>query len=280
MAAEHGRDHEPGAPRTPGRDVTADERELEVELAQPVAQPEVQAGAGRRRAGRARCAASAAAPRPARPVGASTDHQRRCSATRRRSSAARSGACGSACSRTPWTSEPKVAPAGRSSIGEGTSLALGRGAIALRWSRRERQRPSSNLDSVSSSTVPGASGSLLTACWRPAPRRGSSPSTTYAASRCRRRGRSAGRRGRDLLGLEHRPRRRRARELGAGGAGLLPLRPARGHLEVGRHRASRSGTWASPALRPRSSRVSPAWPAFWLGPHHVTTCDWARVSAT
>ena len=43
---------------------------------------------------------------------------------------------------------------------------------------------------------------------------------------------------------------------------------------------TRSGTSDSPAVRPKSSRLSPEWAAFWLGPHQVTTCDWARVSAT
>jgi hypothetical protein len=43
---------------------------------------------------------------------------------------------------------------------------------------------------------------------------------------------------------------------------------------------TRSGTEASPCVRPNSNRLRPEWAAFWLGPHQVTTCDWARVSAT
>ncbi len=43
---------------------------------------------------------------------------------------------------------------------------------------------------------------------------------------------------------------------------------------------TRSGTADSPEDRPNRSRLSPELAAFWLGPHQVTTCDWARVSAT
>jgi len=43
---------------------------------------------------------------------------------------------------------------------------------------------------------------------------------------------------------------------------------------------TRSGTVACPCVRPNSNRLRPECAAFWLGPHQVTTCDWARVSAT
>ena len=89
-------------------------------------------------------------------VVASTDHQRRCSSTRRCSSASTSPASGSACSSTPWTSEPKVAPAGRSAIGEGTSAPDGTdSSIPVVGSR--------SSSAWSSSTVPGTSGSASTA---------------------------------------------------------------------------------------------------------------------
>ena len=132
------------------------ERELEVELAQPVAQTEVRPVCDRRRAGRAGCAASAAAPR--RVAG----RWRRPTTT--------------AAARRP---APRARPAGRARTGR---RARARRAPTSRRSRRRaappcgeagrrRSRPAprgggrgaaprSTSASVCSSTVPATSGSL------------------------------------------------------------------------------------------------------------------------
>ena len=179
------------------------------------------------------------------------------------SSAARSGACGSACSSTPWTSEPKVAPAGRSSIGDGRSSPSlgGRGASAserLETTRRSRLRllVDRALDLRLAVDAAGA----------PAPRRGSARSTTCAASRCRR------------------PRSKRrtasrsaARSPGSTADAALELAtPRRASAPRACHSvsaavastsvgtaATASGHLGLAGARVRSSsRVSPAWPAF------------------
>ena len=260
MAAQHVGDRARAASVGRGRVVAAGQRELEVELAQPVAERRSRRGCGRRRAARARCAASAAAPRRARSA-VGVDRPPAPLLLDPRGAARRAGrapagrrARGRAC-----TSEPKVAPAGRSSIGEGRSRGAGRPSSGAR-----RLETSSSTRRPSSSTVPSTSGSLSTPA-RPA----CSSARISPEYDVRRQSVSTPVEAADV------ERRRRARARTSAGAGRRARTPRR-------ERAARSATAvsaastsasvgtaapcraprASPAPRPNSSRVRPAWPAF------------------
>ena len=227
---------------------------------------------------RARSGASAAAPRRSprrwrRPTTTCCS-----SSTRARSSARRSAACGSACSSTAWTSDPKVAPAGRPSIGEGRSAPS---------STSERRPSGGACRAVLVAVLPRRRSPRPRArCrrrgWRPAPRRGSGRSRTCAARPCRRLGRRRGRRAARAVGRSTRVCRRRRWEISTTRPPCsLPLLQLGEHLEVGR--AAGAPCPAQPPRRRcdrRAAALSPACPASQLGANQVTTCDWARVSAT
>ena len=116
--------------RRVGRVVAAGQRQLEVELAQPVAAGAGRAGCGSPARGPSGLVHTATRASASSSASRSTGHHTRCSAMWASSSARKSGAAGSACSSTAWTSEPNVAPTGRSAIGEGTAAASTSGAVS------------------------------------------------------------------------------------------------------------------------------------------------------
>ena len=129
--------------------VAAGQRELEVELAEPVAQRDVDEPQARRERAERRVLRRQQrrrrSPRPSTPTG----HQWSCSRVRATSSARRSGASGSASSSTPCTRLPKAAPDGRSAIGLTRHLASS--SLRLAGDRA----------SASSSGLPGSSSRRL-----------------------------------------------------------------------------------------------------------------------
>ena len=204
-------------------------------------------GCGRRRAGRARCAAAAAAPRPGRrwwprpTTSGAAPHPGAAARPRR------SGACGSACSSTPWTSEPKVAPGGEVGHRRRQVLAGRRGRrrlVLARGARRSRPRRRCPRPRA-----------RCRHRRRPVPRRGSARSRTCAASSVStpRWNRRTSRVGIGSPGTV----RRCAAQLGVlhhQGAAGLPLGERRERLEAGRDLRQRGGTALSPRSRPNSSR--------------------------
>ena len=249
-------------------EVAPGQRQLEVELAQPVAPRDLGAGWRHRRPGRAgesQTATSASASSLAVEVDR-PPHQLLVDVGRA-ASARRSGAPGSACSRTACTSEPKVAPTGSPAIGDDR-----------RW------RPASAGAGGSSATSSSSFGGhlRLAAERRRTPRHldvAEGGVRRAAPGRCRPHGRSGGRRGPPTSG-------RRGSVARVGPADSSGTGPPRSRQAPKRPTTSSSvgtggvaGTVGSPAAR-ISSRCSGEATAFLVGAHQHTTWDWARVIAT
>ncbi|MEZ5191908.1 MAG: hypothetical protein R2734_05000 [Nocardioides sp.] len=88
-------------------------------------------------------------------AGASTGHQRSCSATWSSSAARRSGASGSVCSSTAWTRLPKAAPAGRSARGDTGACRSGTGPDGV-LAGSTRSGSGSSASGVRSGSLPTA----------------------------------------------------------------------------------------------------------------------------
>ncbi len=244
------REREPGVRRR-ATAVAAGHRELEVELAQPVAHRRTRRGSGRRRAGRAACAASAAARRPGP---RSRRHRPPAPLLARPGRAARRAGrrrlrVGVLEDRVHQRAEGGARRRGRPSGRPGRGIGARRARRARRAARGPRARPRRRC--------PACSGSLC-AVGRPAPRPGSARCTTSAATRCRARGRSSRAASAPAVGGE-RDRRRVDRAVGLDDgtrprppSGAGPRRPRRRSSPTG----ARSGTSACPGSRPNISRVS------------------------
>ena len=247
----------------------AAQRDLEVQLAEPVAPARPGRGSAPEPRGPAGFDGEARAPQPGRPASRPPATTR---AVREPGPPARQrgrGRFGSAVSSTACTNEPKSAPAGRSDIGDTMSApAIGR-------------RPSAPVGQAFEHLVVERDRLGLTGHSTLVRRTGSAPSTTSAATRCR---------SRDVKLRTRRPAGNGSERWGRAGAGADSSTtgpPSASHSRK-RAKASRSLTFGShrsgttdwPALRPRRRRESPPLGSSQEGAHQVTTWLWARVNAT